>query len=596
MNNLVRRILPLVLALCLCLPMFSAMAETASENVEIVILTTSDIHGQFYASDYTAAAENSGTYRQGLTRVASYVKEVRAAHENVLLTDIGDTIQGTPLTYYYAFSKPEVEDPAVKAMRTMDYDMWVLGNHEFNYGMDILNRQLNYATAPATETEDAITISVANYLDNKTNSDEAKDWATWNSYKPYVIYEFDGVKVAVMGMGNAHIPNWDVPANWEGIYFANATDTYLHYEAEMEEAADMIVLMSHTGVEGGDGSGDLRSLIAQTDSIDLVFAGHEHSNHAITIANAAGKEIPVVCPSTKCNVIGQATINYNKTTGEATIAAENVSMRNYAIDPELESVLKPYEEATWNDYLLLPIGKASGDFSAANLGTAPSAFMDLINRVQIWGAYDNTGLNTADDPSDDVPAQLSISAPLTSGNAANLIPAGDIKLGDMFSLYRYENWFYQIRMTGKEVRTWLEYAASKVTENEDGTLSIAGGLTYYDVIYGEGFSYVIDYAKPADSRVVSMTMNGVEIKDDEILTVVVNNYRYNGGGNYVAYLNEHGCEFIANDESRIVYSTQYDMIQGEDMGQARNLLANYITMNGTIEPTITSTWSVVKGE
>ena len=242
--------------------------------------------------------------------------------------------------------------------------------------------------------------------------------------------------------------------------------------------------------------------------------------------------------------------------------------------------------------MLKPIGKASGDFTASGLGTAPSAFVDLVNQVQIWGAYDRTGENTPNDKSDDTPAQLSITAPLTSGNAANLIPAGDIKLGDMFRLYRYENWFYQITMSGKEVRTWLECSASKVVTNEDGTYGITGGLTYYDVIYGDGFSYVIDPSAPSGSRITSMTYNGKEVQDTDTFTIVINNYRFNGGGNYVSYINEHGCDFKPNDESRVIYSTQYDMIQGEDKGQARNLLADYITAKGTIDPEIKSTWKI----
>ena len=184
-------------------------------------------------------------------------------------------------------------------------------------------------------------------------------------------------------------------------------------------------------------------------------------------------------------------------------------------------------------------------------------------------------------------AQLSISAPLTSGNAATLIPAGDIVLGDMFRLYRYENWFYQITMTGKEVKTWLEFAATNVRSNGTAT-----NLTHYDVIYGDGFYYEINAKAPEGKRVTKMTYNGVDVADDQVFTVVLNNYRYNGGGNYVKYLNEHGCEFIANDPDRIIYSTQYDMIQGEDQGQARNMLANYIRMKGTIDPEITSTWEI----
>lgn len=597
MRKNLSKLLSLLLALCmLCALLPAALAEGGDDTVEIVFLGTSDIHGQLFATDYTVDHDQSGTYKRGLTRVATYVKEMRAAHENVFLGDCGDTLQGTPLTYYFAFQQPDVDDPAMKALRTMDYDLWVVGNHEFNYGSKILQRQLDYVTSPATEGEDQVWVSMADYLDASTNSDDAIDWNTWNGYDPYRIFDYNGVKVAVMGIGNPNIANWDVPANWEGIYFANVIDTYKHYEEEMKEQSDLIVLYSHSGIDSDVDSDFIRRLIEQTDSIDLVFSGHEHRNGLTEIADASGKNVPVLSPSTKAAVIAQAVVNYDKASGEYTITAENVPLEDYPIDEELATVLQPYEDAAWNDYMLQPIGSASGDFPAADLGLAPSAFMDLINQVQIWGAYDNTGENTPDDPTDDTPAMLSISAPLTSGDAANLIDAGDIVLGDMFALYRYENWFYQITMTGKEVRTWLEYAASKIARDENGELFIDGGLTYYDVIYGDGFSYDIDITAKSGSRICSMTYNGAEVADDDVFTVVVNNYRYNGGGDYVNYLNTHGCSFTPNDQERIIYSTQYDMIQGEDLGQARNLLANYITMKGTIDPVITSTWRLVEND
>ena len=583
------RILSFILAICMVVTLMpSAWATENADTVEILLLDTSDIHGQVYATDYTAGVSASGTYRQGLTRVASYVKEMRAQYENVFLADTGDTIQGTPLTYYFAFEEDTMDDPTVKAMRTMGYDMWVLGNHEFNYGMDIMMEQVSYAASESTETEKQITMSMANYLAAETNNDETKDWATWQGFDPYVIKEYDGVKIAIMGIGNPGVPQWDVPANWEGIYFANPIETYEHYEAEMLEKADLIVLMSHSGIDiEGDGTGYIRQLIETHDNIALVFSGHEHRDGVTKITDKSGDVIPVVSPSTKCAKIGQALITFNKADGTYTIDAKNVDMKNKALDEELVNLLKPYEDAAWNEYMLQPIGTAAGDFSAKGLGDAPSAFMDLINQVQLAYAYDYNGLNTPDDPTDDQMAQLSISAPLTSGNAANLIPAGDIVLGDMFRLYRYENWFYQITMTGKEVRTWLEFAATNV--RADGT---ATNLTYYDVIYGEGFYYEINAKAPEGKRITKMTYNGVDVTDDQVFTVVLNNYRYNGGGNYVKYLNEHGVEFIANDPDRIIYSTQYDMIQGEDNGQARNMLANYIREKGTIYPEITSTWEI----
>ena len=137
----------LLLVLCLVMPVW-AFSEAAGDTVDILFLGTSDIHGQLYATNYTADISQSGQYARGLTRVATYVEEQRAQYENVFLGDCGDLVQGTPLTYYYAFYQPDVQDPAMKALRMMDYDLFVTGNHEYNYGMDILSRQLADLTAP----------------------------------------------------------------------------------------------------------------------------------------------------------------------------------------------------------------------------------------------------------------------------------------------------------------------------------------------------------------------------------------------------------------------------------------------------------------
>ncbi len=527
------RFLAVLLALCMILSVMPAVfaegeaEEPVSDAVEILFLNTSDIHGQLYATDYTSDVSASGTYRQGWTRVATYLKEQRALYDNVFLSDTGDTVQGSPLTYYYAFEEDTLEDPSMKVLRTLDYDMWVLGNHEFNYGMAILDEQIDYLTSPATEGEDQVALVVANYLDAATNSDESKDWATWDGHAPYLVKEYEGIKVAIIGIGNPNIPNWDVPENWEGIYFANPVDTYLHYEEEMQAAADIIVVVSHSGIDSDPVASDfIRELIECTDSIDLAFTGHEHRNGVFDITNAAGEIVHVIAPSTKAAAVGRALMTVDPETKEIlSIEAESYQMTEnrqpkHDVDPELEAILKPYEEAAWNDYMLQPIGTATGDFPSANLGSAPSAFMDLINRVQLYYSYDYNGENTPDDPTDDVQAQLSISAPLTSGDKVNLIDEGEIVLGDMFGLYRYENWFYQITMSGKEVRTWLEAAATLI--NDEGQVT-GYDLTYYDVIYGEGFSYVLDYGKPEGSRVTSMTYNGVEVVDDDVFTVVVNN-------------------------------------------------------------------------
>ena len=126
MKKALSRIVSLLLVLCLVTALVPAVFAADENEVQILFLDTSDVHGQQFATDYTQDASLSGTHYQGMTRVATYVKEQRAEYKNVFLSDSGDTIQGTPLTYYYAFMKKDVDDPAMKVMRMMDYDMWVV--------------------------------------------------------------------------------------------------------------------------------------------------------------------------------------------------------------------------------------------------------------------------------------------------------------------------------------------------------------------------------------------------------------------------------------------------------------------------------------
>ena len=134
-----------------------------NSQVEINPMATSDVHaGQVCLrhgiTPLTTSA--SGTHYQGLTRSATFVKQQGKPMRTPFLVDCGDLVQGTPLTYYYAFNQPQEDDPAMKALRMMGYDMFVPGNHEFNYGMTILQRQLGYLTSDATETEHSVAVGL----------------------------------------------------------------------------------------------------------------------------------------------------------------------------------------------------------------------------------------------------------------------------------------------------------------------------------------------------------------------------------------------------------------------------------------------------
>lgn len=279
-----KKILSLFLTLAIVIGLFvpAASAEPATPGAtttEFAFLVTSDLHGQIYSTDYSAGYEASGTGTTGLTRIATYIKQMRAKYgENLYLADLGDTIQGAPLTYYYAFNKPEADDPAMKAFRTLGYDLWVPGNHEFNYGLDILNRQMDYLTSAASGKETPAAIMAANYLDAQARKTDPNSWKTWKNYKPYEIREFDGVKVAIIGLANPNIPKWDIPANWEGIHFAGIYETYKHYEPEMKAKADMIAVMTHCGMAYTSEAGDLTM-----DSVKYEVPGGEYRFYRLCV-------------------------------------------------------------------------------------------------------------------------------------------------------------------------------------------------------------------------------------------------------------------------------------------------------------------------
>ena len=337
-----------------------------------------------------------------------------------------------------------------------------------------------------------------------------------------------------------------------------------------EEGCDVIVVAAHAGVESEhseDGAHPensetkfVHSLKTQQASTWYSAAIFISATPMTTVTNKEGKEIPVVSPGTKANGLAYVDLVVNPDAAEGervTVASkEIISMRGVEEDAELKAALQPYEDRTW-EYLEQPLGTATGDFSSKDLALAPSAFMDLVNKVQI----EATG------------AQLSICAPLTSGGGENLIPKGDISLGLMYRLYKYENWLYSVKMSVREIKDWMEFAATKYRVNPE-TGAVSGGGIYLDVLYG--MDYEIHLYAPEGERIQNMTYQGRPVSDDEIFTVAMNNYRFTGGGDYIA----HVPTMQPDDKSRVTFSTQEQI--GEDEGQVRNLLAEYIREQGTI--------------
>lgn len=524
----------------------------------ISIIGTSDIHGNIYPLDYyTGKAAD-----QGLAKVSTYVKDQRKANPNVMLVDAGDTIQGTPLAYYYNKMDTKSEYPMIKAMGIMKYDTWTLGNHEFNYGLENLDRIIKDAN------NEGITVLSANtYKIDGTNY-----------VKPYIIKSFNingkTQKIAVLGLTTKTIPSWENEANYKGLKFNDLVDEAKKWVPIIKsEGIDKIIAVIHSGEESSSDiipENQIKAVAQGVSGIDAIICGHTHKNIAQNIyKNPDGKNVIVTEPGKNGQYISQVDIYVDSEGNIGQMISKNVKMDSaVAADKELMDAMQTYQDKTM-DYIDTVIGKSTGEYSGKEQTIKPTALMDLVNEVQ------RTFANT----------QLSIAAPLS---LSAYIPSGDIKIKDIMSVYVYENFLYGIKMNGKQIKDWLEWSVRyyKQVSKPDDKVEKDPELNIpdynLDMLYGA--TYDIDITQPIGQRIKNLKYNGRLIKDTDVFTVAINNYRFNGGGGFMA-----AAGLKPGDMSIVVYDSA--KLLGDD-GQVRSMMIDYIKNKGTISPTISKTWTL----
>src|SRR5438034_6921953 len=171
--------------------------SSAANRVHITILGTTDLHGNIYPTDYYKNTPDN----RGLAKMATLIKRARAENRNTLLLDSGDTIQGTPLEYYHNRKNNAPPDPMMLVMNALNYDAMTVGNHEYNFGLQVLEKARSEARFPWLS---------ANTYDKGT---------TKTHYQPYLVKEVAGVRLGVLGLTTPGIPNWENPPNYEGLEF-----------------------------------------------------------------------------------------------------------------------------------------------------------------------------------------------------------------------------------------------------------------------------------------------------------------------------------------------------------------------------------------
>lgn len=528
----------LLICLMTLLGLGSLSAVHASQDGEVTLklIETSDVHGCYFPYDFIRNKPMKGS----LARVSSYVKEQREKYENVILMDNGDILQGQPVAYYYNYMDTISEHVCAAMLNYMKYDVGTMGNHDVETGHAVYDRWVRQCNFP---------VLGANIVDNKTEKPYLP---------PYQVIEKEGVKIAILGMITPAIPSWLPEQLWSGLHFEDMEDCARKWVKIIREKEnpDVLVGLFHAGPEGNkldnvveNGSGNVAKSVP---GFDVVFMGHDHTRRYEKVVNVEGDSVLLIDPANMSKVVSEVTFTIKKQDGKVVskqVEGKLVNMDGYAPDADFMNIFSGAYETTM-DFVSRNIGRIEHTISSKEAFFGPSAFVDLIHQLQL----------------DIAGADISFCAPLS---AYAEIKKGNICVSDMFNLYKYENLLYTMKLTGKEIKDFLEMSYALWTnqmQSPDDHLML---LNEEDNGFGRfknpsfnfdsaaGIIYTVDVTKPQGEKIrIERMANGEPFDLNKTYRVAVNSYRGNGGGDLLT----KGAGIPKTElAKRIVYSTDKDL-------------------------------------
>jgi len=528
------------------------------------IYVTTDLHGMLLPYDNT---EGVATDRS-LANLASLVEN--GSEENMILLDNGDILQGDPLAYYYNFVDTSRTHVIADILNHLGYDAATAGNHDIETGHPVYDRVRRQYNFPLLAANAVSTVTGEPY------------------FEPYTVIRKGGMKVVVFGLITPSVPDWLPESLYSGIRFDGMVETAQKWMPEMiKEKPDLIVGLFHSGMgNDGDAGKDENSSLSVAVNVpgfDIIFCGHDHNQDVKKAVNTEGDTVLMLDGGSRAAVLMHAEISLTRM--EDGTAARNIEGKLIPMNslPASVSFIDRYRGVsdTIETYASQIIGRSDASASTRDAFFGPSAFVDLIHDIQL----DISG------------SDISFAAPLSFDEQ---ISEGDLRMRDMFRLYRFENFLYTISMTGREVDRYLEHSYGlwfNTMEKQDDYMlrySLTGEEkpvmingrprlrnASYNFDSAMGISYFVDVTKPQGARVTITSMSdGTVFSHDSTYTVAVNSYRANGGGGHIE------AAGISQDEldGRLISSTPRDL---------RFYMTEWIRERGDISPEPLTHWTVI---
>lgn len=473
--------------------------QTSADTAHLVIVATTDIHGRVMGWDYVRDAAAPG----GLSRAATVLETLRARYgSNVLLLDAGDLLQGNPFASFFARVDKRQPQPIVDALNALQYDAVTPGNHDFDFGIEFLKR--------------AATDATYRYV-----SGNVEDAAGTALFPQTVLISRGAVKVGVTGFTTPGVMVWDRADMAGRARVRRIADAAPGVMARMDrEGAELKIVLLHSGF--GSSSYDTTGIGPENDAValasvtprpDIVIVGHTHREMRDTVING----VHFVQPKhwAQSVAIIHVWLSRDGATGKYKVTSLRSDLIPLSTVPELPRFTRRLEAAheAARLWAATPIGTAGPGFDARYARVQDTPLIDFINEVQRRRA--DTQLSAA--------AVFDVQAGL---------PQGEIHLRDVSGIYPYENTLRAVRISGRQLREFLEHSARYFRTVGSGGPIINDSVPGYNFDVISGVVYNIDLSRPVGQRIRGLAYEGRIVQPTDSFTMALNSYRQAGGGGY----------------------------------------------------------------